>query len=52
MEDYVRWYDYATLSITWWFRNKYLYEIYETNVHEIEGKIINGEIINKGLKWE
>ena len=41
--DYVRWYDVLTLSLTWWFRTKELYEVYEQKVHKIGNKEIKEE---------
>ena len=43
MKDHVRWYDILSISITWWFRTKYLYEVHEQKVHKIGNKEIKGE---------
>lgn len=43
MTDHVRWYDILSISITWWFRTKYLYEVHEQKVHKIGNKEIKGE---------
>ena len=50
--DHIRWYDVVSLSITWWFRTKYLYEIYETDVHKIESKEIKGKTKHTHDEWE
>jgi hypothetical protein len=43
MKDHVRWYDILSISITWWFRTKDLYEVHEQKVHKIGNKEIKGE---------
>lgn len=43
MTDHVRWYDILTITITWWFRTKYLYEVHEQEVHKIGNIEIKGE---------
>lgn len=50
--DHIRWYDVVSLSITWWFRTKYLYEIHETDVHKIESKEIKGKTKHTHDEWE
>ncbi len=47
--DCIRWYDIATLSLTWWFRTKYKYEVKEKDVHKIGNKEIDKQ---KGLPYE
>jgi hypothetical protein len=50
--DHIRWYDVVSLSITWWFRTKYLYEIHEIDVHKIESKEIKGKTKHTHDEWE
>ena len=50
--DHIRWYDIVSLSITWWFRTKYLFEIHETDFHKIEDKRIEGETKHTHDEWE
>lgn len=42
-QDIIRWYDIVSLSITWWFRTKNLYEEYEQKIHQIGNKEIKGK---------
>lgn len=51
-KDHVRWYDVATLSISWWFRTKYLFGIYESEIHKIENEIIVGDKKHMEDRWE
>lgn len=50
--DHIRIYDFLSLSLTWWFRTKYYYEISEFDIHKIGNKEI--EYQNKPTKfiWE
>ena len=50
--DHIRWYDVLSISLTWWFRTKHLYEIYETGIHKIGGQKIIGEKIHTEDRWE
>lgn len=50
--DHIRWYDVITVSLTWWFRTKYLYEIYETDIHQIEYKVIKADTKHTHDEWE
>ena len=42
----------VSLSLTWWFRTKYLYEIHETDIHEIENKEIKAATKHTHDEWE
>ena len=41
--DHLRYYDWLSLSLSWWFRSKYLYREYEYGIHKIGNKKIVGE---------
>jgi hypothetical protein len=42
-KDHIRFYDVLSLSLTWWFRSKYLFRIYESGIHKIGNEEIVGE---------
>lgn len=52
LTDDTRLYDYLSLGLTWSFRTKYLYRVYETGVHKIGNKEFKG--YRKHIKdvWE